>query len=62
MSFEESVLLELMQAVRAVGLDAIVIGNSAAALHGVPVTTHDSYFSVRLTTVNSTCCAGTKRP
>jgi hypothetical protein len=27
MSFEQSVLLKLMKAVRAVGLDAIVIGN-----------------------------------
>jgi hypothetical protein len=39
MSFEESILLELMRAVHDVGLDAVIIGNSAAALHGVPTTT-----------------------
>ena len=31
-SFEESILLQLMRAVRAVGLDVVVIGNVAAAL------------------------------
>jgi hypothetical protein len=53
MSFEESVLLELMKAVRSVGLDAIVIGNAAAALHGVPVTTQDIDIFVRDTPRNA---------
>lgn len=41
MSFEESVLLELMRAVHDVKLDVVLVGNAAAALHGVPVTTQD---------------------
>ena len=52
MSFEESVLLELMRAVHDVGLDAIVVGNSAAALHGVPITTQDIDLFVRDTPRN----------
>ena len=52
MSFEESVLLEVMRAVIQVGLDAIVIGNGAAALQGVPVTTQDIDFLVRETPRN----------
>jgi predicted nucleotidyltransferase len=41
MSFEEAVLLQVMRAVNLVGFEAIVIGNAAAALHGVPITTQD---------------------
>jgi hypothetical protein len=52
MSFEESVLLDLMRAVHAVKLDTVVIGNSAAALLGVPVTTQDIDLFVRDTPRN----------
>ena len=53
MSFEESILLELMRAVHDVGLDAVIIGNSAAALHGVPITTQDIDLFVRDTPRNA---------
>ena len=49
MSFEESVLLEVMRGVKAVKLDAILIGNAAAAVQGVPVTTQDVDLFVRET-------------
>lgn len=52
MSFEESVLVQLMRAVNAVGLDAVVIGSAAAALHGVPITTQDIDLFVRETPRN----------
>jgi predicted nucleotidyltransferase len=52
MSFEESVLLEIMRAVNAVKLDVVVIGNAAAALQGVPVTTQDVDLFVRDTPRN----------
>jgi hypothetical protein len=54
MSFEEAVLIRLMRAVQAVGLDAIVVGNAAAALHGVPITTQDIDLFVRDTRRNQT--------
>ena len=41
-----------------VGLDAIVIGNSAAALHGVPVTTQDIDIFVRDTPRNASVPVG----
>jgi predicted nucleotidyltransferase len=53
MSFEESILILLMRAVRAVRLDTVVIGNAAAALHGVPVTTQDIDLFVRDTPRNA---------
>ena len=53
MSFEESLLLHLMRAVDHVRLDAIVIGNAAAALHGVPVTTQDIDLFIRDTSQNA---------
>ena len=53
MSFEESILLQLMRAVHDVGLDAVVIGNSAAALHGVPITTQDIDLFVKDTPRNA---------
>jgi predicted nucleotidyltransferase len=53
MSFEESVLLEIMRAVSAAKLDAVVIGNAAAALHGVPVTTQDVDLFIRDTPRNA---------
>ena len=39
MSFEESVLLDLMRAVNALNLDTVLVGGFAAAVQGVPVTT-----------------------
>jgi hypothetical protein len=39
MSFEESVLLDVMRAVNAVKLDAVLVGDCAAAMHGVPIAT-----------------------
>jgi len=53
MSFEESILVQIMTAVNTVGLDAIVIGNAAAALHGVPITTQDIDLFVRDTPRNA---------
>ena len=53
MSFEESLLLQLMRAVEQVRLDVIVVGNAAAALHGVPVTTQDIDLFVRDTPQNA---------
>jgi hypothetical protein len=52
MSFEDAILLQVMRAVHAVRLDAIVIGNAAAALQGVPVTTQDIDLFVRETPQN----------
>jgi predicted nucleotidyltransferase len=52
MSFEESILLEVMRAVHAVKLDAVLVGNAAAALVGVPVTTQDIDLFVRDTPLN----------
>lgn len=52
MSFEESVLLDVMRAVHSVQLDAVLIGNAAAALVGVPVTTQDIDLFVRDTPRN----------
>jgi len=53
MSFEEAVLLEVVRAVDRVKLDAVVIGNAAAALHGVPITTQDIDLFVRDTSRNA---------
>jgi predicted nucleotidyltransferase len=52
MSFEESLLLEIMRAVNAVQLDSVVIGNAAAALQGVPLTTQDVDLFLRDTPSN----------
>lgn len=53
MSFEEAVLLEVARAVNRVKLDAVLIGNGAAALHGVPITTQDIDLFVRDTPRNA---------
>jgi predicted nucleotidyltransferase len=53
MSFEESLLLRIMRAVQHVQLDVVVIGNAAAALHGVPVTTQDVDLFLRDTPRNA---------
>ena len=52
MSFEESVLLDVMRAVNAVKLDVVLIGNAAAARVGVPVTTQQIDLFVRDTPRN----------
>src|SRR5687767_7420837 len=53
MSFEEAVLLEVVRAVNRVKLDALLIGNGAAAVHGVPITTQDIDLFVRDTPRNA---------
>jgi hypothetical protein len=52
MSFEESILVQLLKALRHVQLDAVVVGNAAAALHGVPITTQDIDLFIRDTPIN----------
>jgi hypothetical protein len=47
MSFDESFLNELVEAVAEAGLQVIFIGNAAAVLHGVPVLTQDVDLMVR---------------
>lgn len=51
-TWAHSVLEQLAQALKASKLEAIVIGNSAAALRGVPVTTQDIDLFVRETPLN----------
>jgi len=53
MSFEEAVLLEVVRAAKQARLEIIVIGNAAAALHGVPITTQDIDLFVRDTPRNA---------
>jgi len=50
--FEERLLREIVGALGAVGLDAVLVGNAAAALRGAPVTTRDIDFFVRDTPGN----------
>jgi predicted nucleotidyltransferase len=45
-------LAEIAQALQAVSLEAVLIGNAGAALQGAPVTTVDFDFFFRKTTVN----------
>jgi hypothetical protein len=47
MSFDESFLAELLEALSGSGLDVVLIGNAAAILHGVPVMTQDVDLMVR---------------
>lgn len=47
MSFDESFLAELVEAVALANLQVIFIGNAAAILHGVPVLTQDVDLMVR---------------
>ena len=46
------VLIEVARALRTHNLEAILIGNAAAALHGAPVTTVDLDFLIRKTASN----------
>lgn len=49
----DTLVLQTVQcAIAAVGLDAIIIGNVAAALHGAPVTTLDIDYFIRDTRLN----------
>lgn len=45
-------LLQVVRAMNACGLDAVLIGNAGAALHGAPVTTVDFDFFFRGTPAN----------
>lgn len=47
MSFDEGFLAQITEAVSSVGLQVIIVGNTAAILHGVPVLTQDVDFLVR---------------
>ena len=51
-SDEDALLTELTQALKDVGLEALLIGNAAAALLGAPVTTRDVDFYIRDTSAN----------
>jgi predicted nucleotidyltransferase len=53
MSFEELLVVQVMRAVNQVRLDAVIIGNAAAALQGVPVTTQDIDLFIRDTPQNA---------
>lgn len=52
MSSDELLLLRVLRALRKVKLEAILVGNSACALQGVPVMTQDIDFFVRDTVLN----------
>ena len=47
MSFDEGFLQELVEALAEINLEAIIIGNAAAILHGVPVLTQDVDLLIR---------------
>lgn len=47
MSFDESFLAELVEALAQSELQAVFIGNAAAALRGVPIMTHDVDLMIR---------------
>ena len=47
MSFDESFLEELLEALSTAGLEVVLIGNAAAILHGVPLLTQDVDLMVR---------------
>lgn len=47
MSFDETLLAEMVEAAAQAGLQIILIGNVAAIVHGAPVLTRDVDFMVR---------------
>ncbi|MGH7450966.1 MAG: nucleotidyltransferase [bacterium] len=47
MSFDDGFLSELAEAIAKAGLQVVFIGNSAALLHGIPVSTQDIDLMVR---------------
>lgn len=47
MSFDQGLLVELMDAFKQAGLEVILIGNAAAIIHGAPLLTRDIDFMVR---------------
>ncbi len=52
MSPDEAFVVAVLQALSTVGLEAIIVGNTAAALQGVPITTQDIDLLVRDTPAN----------
>jgi len=52
MSSDERFLVALLEALDTAGLDAVVVGMTAAALHGAPVTTLDVDLLIRKTRPN----------
>lgn len=52
MSPEEIILLKILQALKSVKLDAILVGNVACSLQGVPIMAQDIDFFVRDTALN----------
>lgn len=52
MSPDETFIVTLLRALRSTGLDAIIIGNTAAAMQGAPVTTQDVDLLIRDTEPN----------
>jgi len=52
MSADERVLARITTALAAAKLEAIMVGNAAAALHGAPITTQDVDFFIRHTPRN----------
>ncbi len=52
MSPDESFIVQILRALQTSGLEAIIVGNAAAAIQGAPVTTQDVDLLVRDTPVN----------
>ncbi len=52
MSPDEAFVVTILRALRAAGLEAIIVGNAAAAIQGAPVTTQDVDLLVRDTPRN----------
>lgn len=52
MSPDEIILLKILQALKSVKLEAILVGNVACSLQGVPIMTQDIDFFVRDTALN----------
>ena len=48
----ESIIIQISNSLKEAKIEAVLIGNAAAALQGVPVTTMDFDFLVRMTDVN----------